>query len=382
MNPGILIVGSGFAARQLVKNLRRLNSDVPIRLIAADSCDEYNKPELSHVISQNQTADALTRQTCGSFAEQFQLTLHPNTRITDIDTQHKRVCSGEQSWQYDKLVLAVGASAIVPPVTGNELMLTLNSQQEYRDGELALLQAQRVLILGGGLIGCELAMDMCRAGKQVTLVDRSGSLLSALMPIEASSRLQHCLQQMGVEVLLNQQLSALIQQDRGIQATLGNGRQLSVDAAIASVGLSPNVGLARQANLQVDHGIRVNNRLQTSQIDVYALGDCAEIDGQLLPFLQPIQFSAMALAKNLLGAEEGVKLPAMLVKVKTPNLPLHLAGETHRQDLSWNIVAEQQGMIAKGFDRQQQLRAFIVSEDHMKLAFGLLKELNALTAES
>ncbi|MGO2439444.1 MAG: NADH:flavorubredoxin reductase NorW [Serratia proteamaculans] len=382
MNPGILIVGSGFAARQLVKNLRRLNSDVPIRLIAADSCDEYNKPELSHVISQNQTADALTRQTCGSFAEQFQLTLHPNTRITDIDTQHKRVCSGEQSWQYDKLVLAVGASAIVPPVTGNELMLTLNSQQEYRDGELALLQAQRVLILGGGLIGCELAMDMCRAGKQVTLVDRFGSLLSALMPIEASSRLQHCLQQMGVEVLLNQQLSALIQQDRGIQATLGNGRQLSVDAAIASVGLSPNVGLARQANLQVDHGIRVNNRLQTSQIDVYALGDCAEIDGQLLPFLQPIQFSAMALAKNLLGAEEGVKLPAMLVKVKTPNLPLHLAGETHRQDLSWNIVAEQQGMIAKGFDRQQQLRAFIVSEDHMKLAFGLLKELNALTAES
>ena len=382
MNPGILIVGSGFAARQLVKNLRRLNSDVPIRLIAADSCDEYNKPELSHVISQNQTADALTRQTCGSFAEQFQLRLHPNTRITDIDTQHKRVCSGEQSWQYDKLVLAVGASAIVPPVTGNELMLTLNSQQEYRDGELALLQAQRVLILGGGLIGCELAMDMCRAGKQVTLVDRSGSLLSALMPIEASSRLQHCLQQMGVEVLLNQQLSALIQQDRGLQATLGNGRQLSVDAAIASVGLHPNVGLARQANLQVDRGIRVNNRLQTSQIDVYALGDCAEIDGQLLPFLQPIQFSAMALAKNLLGAEEGVKLPAMLVKVKTPNLPLHLAGETHRQDLSWNIVAEQQGMIAKGFDRQQQLRAFIVSEDHMKLAFGLLKELNALTAES
>lgn len=382
MNPGILIVGSGFAARQLVKNLRRLNSEVPIRLIAADSCDEYNKPELSHVISQNQTADALTRQTCGNFAEQFQLTLHPNTRITDIDTQHKRVCSGEQSWQYDKLVLAVGASAIVPPVTGNELMLTLNSQQEYRDGELTLLQAQRVLILGGGLIGCELAMDMCRAGKQVTLVDRSGSLLSALMPIEASSRLQHCLQQMGVEVLLNQQLSALIQQDSGILATLGNGRQLSVDAAIASVGLRPNVGLARQANLQVDRGIRVNNRLQTSQIDVYALGDCAEIDGQLLPFLQPIQFSAMALAKNLLGAEEGVKLPAMLVKVKTPNLPLHLAGETHRQDLSWNIVAEQQGMIAKGFDRQQQLRAFIVSEDHMKLAFGLLKELNALTAES
>ncbi|CAI0920823.1 NADH:flavorubredoxin reductase NorW [Serratia quinivorans] len=378
MNPGILIVGSGFAARQLVKNLRRQDGEVPIRLIAADSCDEYNKPELSHVFSQNQTADALTRQSLGDFAEQFQLTVHPHTRITTIDTQQKMVRSGEQVWHYDKLVLAVGATAIVPPLPGHELMLTLNSQQEFRDSQLTLLQAQRVLILGGGLIGCELAMDMCRAGKQVTLVDRSGSLLSGLMPVEASCRLQHCLQQMGVELLLNQQLGALTQHDKGIQATLSNGRPLWVDAAIASVGLRPNVGLARQAGLQVNRGIQVNNRLQTSQADVYALGDCAEIEGQLLPFLQPIQFSAMTLAKNLLGAAEAVKLPAMLVKVKTPSLPLQLAGETHRQDLSWSMIAEQQGMIAKGFDQHQQLRAFIVSEDHMKLAFGLLKELNAL----
>ncbi|CAI0780332.1 Nitric oxide reductase FlRd-NAD(+) reductase [Serratia quinivorans] len=379
MNPGILIVGSGFAARQLVKNLRRQDGEVPIRLIAADSCDEYNKPELSHVFSLNQTADALTRQSFGDFAEQFQLTVHPHTRITAIDTRQKMVRSGEQVWHYDKLVLAIGAAAMVPPVPGHELMLTLNSQQEFRDSQLTLLQAQRVLILGGGLIGCELAMDMCQAGKQVTLVDRSGSLLSGLMPVEASCRLQHALQQMGVELLLNQQLGALTQHDEGIQATLSNGRQLWVDAAIASVGLRPNVGLARQAGLQINRGIQVNNRLQTSQVDVYALGDCAEIEGQLLPFLQPIQFSAMTLAKNLLGAAEAVKLPAMLVKVKTPSLPLQLAGETRRQDLSWTIVAEPQGMIAKGFDQHQQLRAFIVSEDHMKLAFGLLKELNALT---
>jgi len=379
MNPGILIVGSGFAARQLVKNLRRQDGEVPIRLIAADSCDEYNKPELSHVFSLNQTADALTRQSFGDFAEQFQLTVHPHTRITAIDTRQKMVRSGEQVWHYDKLVLAIGAAAMVPPVPGHELMLTLNSQQEFRDSQLTLLQAQRVLILGGGLIGCELAMDMCQAGKQVTLVDKSGSLLSGLMPVEASCRLQHALQQMGVELLLNQQLGALTQHDEGIQATLSNGRQLWVDAAIASVGLRPNVGLARQAGLQINRGIQVNNRLQTSQVDVYALGDCAEIEGQLLPFLQPIQFSAMTLAKNLLGAAEAVKLPAMLVKVKTPSLPLQLAGETRRQDLSWTIVAEPQGMIAKGFDQHQQLRAFIVSEDHMKLAFGLLKELNALT---
>ncbi|VTR51367.1 Nitric oxide reductase FlRd-NAD(+) reductase [Serratia fonticola] len=124
-------------------------------------------------------------------------------------------------------------------------------------------------------------------------------------------------------------------------------------------------------------GHLVDRCLQTSAKDVYALGDCAEIDGQLMPFLLPIQFSAMALAKNLLGMAEPVKFPAMLVKVKTPDLPLHMAAKPQRQDLSWSITVDPQGMIAKGMDQQQQLRAFIVSEDHMKQAFGLLKALNA-----
>lgn len=377
MNHGILIVGSGFAARQLVKSLRKLDGDVSISLIAADSCDEYNKPELSHVISQHQSAEALTRQTAGSFAEQYRVTVHPNTRITALDSQQKTVSSDERCWHYDKLVLAMGASAIVPPVPGHQHMLTLNSQQEYRSSETVLLEAQQVLILGGGLIGCELAMDMCRAGKRVTLVDKACSLMSALMPVEASSGLQHRLQQMGVELVFNQQLTAVEQRENGIHVTLSNQRELLVDAVVSAIGLQPNIALAQQANLQVNRGIQVDRSLQTSAQDVYALGDCAEIEGQLMPFLLPIQFSATTLAKNLLGTADTVKFPAMLVKVKTPDLPLHLAGETQRQDLIWSISVDPQGMIAKGWDQQQQLRAFIVSADHMKQAFSLLKVLNA-----
>ncbi|HGM5492781.1 TPA: NADH:flavorubredoxin reductase NorW [Serratia fonticola] len=376
MNHGILIVGSGFAARQLVKSLRRLDGNVPINLIAADSCDEYNKPELSHVISQHQSADALTRQTAGSFAEQYRVTVHPNTRITALNSQLKTVSSDERCWHYDKLALAMGASAIVPPVPGHQHMLTLNSQQEYRSSETLLLKAQQVLILGGGLIGCELAMDMCRAGKRVTLVDTACSLMSTLMPVEASSGLQHRLQQMGVELVFNQQLTAVERQENGMYVTLSNQRGLLVDAVVSAIGLKPNIALAQQANLLVNRGIQVDRSLQSSAQDVYALGDCAEIEGQLMPFLLPIQFSATTLAKNLLGAAETVKFPAMLIKVKTPDLPLHLAGETQRQDLSWSISVDPQGMIAKGWDQQQQLRAFIVSEDHMKQAFGLLKVLN------
>nr|WP_134873795.1 NADH:flavorubredoxin reductase NorW [Escherichia coli] len=375
MSNGIVIIGSGFAARQLVKNIRKQDATIPLTLIAADSIDEYNKPDLSHVISKGQRADDLTRQTAGEFAEQFNLRLFPHTWVTDIDAEARVVKSQNNQWQYDKLVLATGASAFVPPVPGRELMLTLNSQQEYRACETQLRDARRVLIVGGGLIGSELAMDFCRAGKMVTLIDNAASILASLMPPEVSSRLQHRLTEMGVHLLLKSQLQGLEKTDSGILATLDHQRSIEVDAVIAATGLRPETALARRAGLTINRGVCVDSYLQTSNADIYALGDCAEINGQVLPFLQPIQLSGMVLAKNLLGNNTPLKLPAMLVKIKTPELPLHLAGETQRQDLRWQINTESQGMVARGVDDADQLRAFVVSEDRMKEAFGLLKTL-------
>lgn len=375
MSAGIVIVGSGFAARQLVKNIRKADTTTPLTLIASDSMDEYNKPDLSHVISLGQRASDLTRQSAGEFAEQFNLRLFPHTMVTALDAGANRLKSADKQWQYDKLVLATGASAFVPPVTGSELMLTLNSQQEYQACEAQLRDARRVLIIGGGLIGTELAMDFCRAGKAVTLVDNEASILSSLMPPEVSSRLQHRLTEMGVHLLLKSQLQELEKTASGIRAMLDRQRRVEVDAVIAATGLRAETGLARSAGLTVNRGVCVNSYLQTSNPDIYALGDCAEIDGKLLPFLQPIQLSAMYLAKNLLGTSTPLKLPAMLVKVKTPELPLHLAGESARRDLNWHITTEAQGMVARGLNDAGQLCAFVVSEDRMKEAFALLKTL-------
>lgn len=198
--------------------------------------------------------------------------------------------SQEQQWPYDKLVLATGASAFVPPITGRELMLTLNSQQEYRACETQLRDAQRVLIVGGGLIGSELAMDFCRAGKAVTLIDNAASILASLMPPEVSSRLQHRLTDMGVHLLLKSQLQGLEKTESGIRATLDRSRSVEVDAVIAATGLRPETALARRAGLNINRGVCVDSYLQTSHPDIYALGDCAEINGQVLPFLQPICF--------------------------------------------------------------------------------------------
>ncbi|XXD08454.1 NADH:flavorubredoxin reductase NorW [Klebsiella sp. R445] len=375
MSEGIVIIGSGFAARQLVKNIRKQDPQVPLTLIAADSMDEYNKPDLSHVVSRGQSADDLTLQTAGEFAEQYNLRLFPHTWVSDIDAENQLVKSQDREWRYDKLVLATGAAPFVPPVPGRELMLTLNSQREYGAAHSQLRDARRVLIVGGGLIGCELAMDFCRAGKAVTVVDHAASVLSALMPPEVSSRLQHRMTGMGIHLLLQTGLEGLEQQADGIHVALAGERSTVVDAVVAAVGLRPETALARHAGVAIQRGVVVNRQLQTSHPAIYALGDCAEIDGKVLPFLQPIMLSAMCLSKTLLGQSGELRLPPMLVKVKTPDLPLHLAGETQRDDLTWNIVAAKDGLVAKGIDADNQLRAFVVSEDHMKDAFALLKQL-------
>lgn len=375
MSAEIVIIGSGFASRQLVKNLRHRDNGVPIRVFAADSCDEYSKPELSHVFSLGQTAEDLSRQRAAAWAEAQNIMLHPHSRVSRIETASRRVITDAGNFLYGKLVLATGAEPIRPPVSGSELMVTLNSQRDYRQCEAAIRHAKRMLVLGGGLVGTELAMDLNRAGKEVMVVDSGPGLLCRLLPPEIAGRLQHRLLQNGVHFMFGSELSAIERDQDGLVASFSQKHQQRFDAIICAIGLRPNVALAREAGLGVQRGIVVDDALATSDPDIYALGDCAEIHGKLMPYLQPATLAAMTLAKNLTGEASKLLLPTMLIKVKTPDMPLHLAGDTANPALNWEVAFSSAGLVAKGFDDEGTLNAFVVSEDHMKLAFSMLKSV-------
>ncbi len=375
MPADIVIIGSGFAARQLVKFIRQQDKAVPVRIIAADSCNEYNKPELSHVFSMGHRADDLTRQTAAEWAESQNIMLHPFTFVRGIDRAAHCVQTSAGDLSYGKLVLATGASAIVPAVQGSDLVYTLNSQQAYRKCEASLINAKRVLMIGGGLIGTELAMDLNRAGKQVTVVDRSATLLSALLPPEIGGRLQNRLVRSGVQFRFQTEISGLVRDRDGLEVRFSNGESGRFDAAVCAIGLRPDLALAQEAGIAVRRGIVVDDTLATSAPDIYALGDCAEIQGRLMPYLQPAMLAAMTLGKNLTGRSAKLTLPAMLIKVKTPAMPLHLAGDPANPTYQWQMTFSPTGIIAKGYDESGELRAFVVSEDHMQMAFSMLKEI-------
>lgn len=372
----IVVIGSGFAAQQLVKSLRKLDGERPIRLITADSGDEYNKPDLSHVVSRGCAAAAMTRLTGAAFAEQQRITLLPHCQVLGIDPARRTLLTSQGSFPYGQLVLATGASAARPEIPGSEHLVTLNSQQEYAAAEASIRQARRILVLGAGLIGCELAMDMASAGKEVTLVDLADSPLSALLPATLTQPLQQVLHSQGVSLQFGTGLARIdAQPGDGWRVTLTDGRVSAQDLVIAAIGLKPNMALAQAAGLEVERGILVDDLLCTSDPHIFALGDCLQWRGQLLPFLQPIVLGASALAKTLLGTPTPLILPPMLVKVKTPRYPLQLAGRTKGEDLAWQCRWNSQGLVAEAHGEDGELCGFVVGGDQMSAAFPLLRQL-------
>lgn len=236
------------------------------------------------------------------------------------------------------------------------------------------------MILGAGLIGCELAMDMASDNRQVTLVDLADAPLSALLPEFLSQPLHQALRQQGVELLLGQAIAEIDphpseNSPNRVQVTLSSGTQREPDLVLVAIGLRANTMLATDAGLAVGRGIRVDECLRTSDPAIFALGDCAEWQERLLPFLQPIALGANALAKTLLGCPTPLVLPPLLVKIKTPLYPMQLAGRTRGEDLHWQCRWHQLGLVAEARELGGRLSGFVVGGDQMASAFPLLREL-------
>ncbi|PWI32428.1 NADH:flavorubredoxin reductase NorW [Vibrio albus] len=374
-NP-LIIIGSGFAAYQLVKNIRRQNSELPVQVFTADSGDEYNKPDLSHVFTRKQTAEDLVSTPGNVFAEQQQIELFCYTRVESIDPAAHSIIADGKCYPYSRLVFATGAQSFVPLLSGNATgdIVTLNSLQEYRDAHQRIVRAERVLIMGGGLIGVELALDMLTSGKQVHIIEPGMHLLSNLIPGFLSTPLECYLRSKGMQVDCLDYVTEMNRRSASLSVQTSRGVSYDTDCVISAAGLTPRTELAKKAGLAVNRGIVVDNRLRTSVKDIYALGDCAEIEGKIMAFLQPIVLSANILAKQLLTSEGELGLPAMMVKVKTPGYPIQLGG-SFESAVEWQVNHTEQGTVARAYDQNNRMTGFVVTQEQVNQAFPLLREV-------
>ncbi|MEQ1775932.1 MAG: FAD-dependent oxidoreductase, partial [Burkholderiales bacterium] len=230
---------------------------------------------------------------------------------------------GDEKRPYSKLVLALGAEQIRLPITGDGAgdILTVNDLDDYAKFRVAVEGGKSVAIIGAGLIGSEFANDLAASGHTVDVIDIADRPLGRLLPPEGGAMLKDKLAALGVRWHFGTGVQSVDRNGAGFKVALANGTVLNADVVLSAVGLKPRLALAQAAGLKVNRGVVVNRQMQTSDPDIYALGDCVEIEGQVLPFIMPIMHAARALGATLAGTATDVKYPAMPVLVKTPACP-------------------------------------------------------------
>ncbi len=362
----IVVLGSGLAGYTLVRELRKLNSEIPITVVSKDSGDYYSKPTLSNAFAQNKSPESLVLTPAAAMAAQQQFTLLANTEVRAIHRAERRLDTTAGPIEYDKLVLAIGADPIRIPLQGDADVLSVNDLADYARFRDRLKSAQSVAIMGGGLIGCEFANDLALAGYKVSVIDPGPYPIAGLLPEQAGRQLLEPLQNMGVSWHFGNAAQVVHASGQSFQLTLTDQTIVSADVVLSAVGLRPRIQLAKEAGLSVNRGISVDEKLQSSDQAIFALGDCAEINGQTMPYVLPIMHAARALAKTLNGQEAAVAFPYMPVVVKTPAHPIAVLPVPRDAAGSWEVLEQGQGVKMGFFNPQKEMIGFALTGEYAK----------------
>jgi rubredoxin-NAD+ reductase len=375
--PPIVIVGSGLAGYTLLKEIRKRDTSTPVTLVTADDGAFYSKPNLSNALAAGRSAAALAGASAEKMAADQHATVLTHARVTAIDMQNQRVQTGSGALDYGKLVLALGADPIPHGLSGSgaAAVLAVNDLADYAAFRDALDGKKRVTVLGGGLIGCEFANDLVHAGFTVDVVHLGEWPLERLLPVEAGRRLADSLAALGVNWHFGCTARSVEPTASGYQVGLDNGEAVAADVVLSAIGLRPRTRLAQAAGIPVGRGIRTNRLLETGVANVYAMGDCAEVDGLNLPYVQPLMVQARALAATLAGTPTPVVYPAMPVMVKTPAHPVAVLPPKLGAAGGWKVACGDTGICALHVDDRGRLQGFALTGSETGRRNTLVKEL-------
>ncbi|PZU08857.1 MAG: FAD-dependent oxidoreductase, partial [Sphingobium sp.] len=276
--PHIVVVGSGLAGYGVLRELRKLAPDARLTLITQDDGHFYSKPALSTALAKGKVADTLVTTPAEKMVAQLKLDLRAGRIVEAIDRQDKALLTTGGPIFYDKLVLALGADPIRPPIDGDAAhrALAVNNLDNYREFREKLPDGARVLVMGGGLVGTEFANDLSASGYRPVVVDMLGHPLAQLVPPGVGQMIRDALAEKGVEWHLGRKVVAIHKSASGISAELDDGLAVDAAAVLSAVGLRPHIDLAQEAGLDVGRGIKVDQTGCTSDPSIYAIGDCAE----------------------------------------------------------------------------------------------------------
>ena len=377
---GIVIIGSGLAGYTVIRELRKIDKVIPITLVTREPGYFYSKPMLSTALASSKSAEQLISTNADGMSTQLGITILGDVDVTAIDTAAQTVTTSKGSITYGKLVLGLGADQIRLPIKGNAAneVITVNDLEDYAQFRKTIEGKKRIAILGAGLIGCEFANDLVLGSYEVDVIDLAPQALGRLLPETAARALQTKLSEVGVRWHFGTTVQSIDRSGDTLSITLANGSAINSDAFLSAVGLRPRLDLAQAAGIATDEGITVNRQLETSAHNVYAIGDCAEVEGLVLPYVMPIMQAARALAPNLLGQATALSYPAMPVMVKTPALPTIVSPPAKGAIGDWKINTVEGGLEARFESSDGKLLGFALMGTATAQRGALTKELPSI----
>ena len=317
----VVVVGAGAAARRFVEAYRALNADDEVDVFGRESHGFYNRILLPDYVGGERTWESLCTLTD---AEQTALgfTFHAGREIVKVDREAKEIEDDQgRRYAYDKLVLATGSRAFIPngvPM-GWDGVFSLRTRWDADRVRAHLAPGARVLVMGGGLLGLEMAAALDHCGFAVSVIELGDRLMARQLDATASAILQEELEARGIEVHCGDAVVDYLGHGRIRGVLTKNDRHLPCDALLVAVGTRPNVGLAVRAELHHSRGVTVNDHLQTSDPAVYAAGEIAEHDGQLYGITAGAEEQAEVAAAHIAGdvwASYAGSVPFNILKVQ------------------------------------------------------------------
>jgi nitrite reductase (NADH) large subunit len=326
----LVIVGNGMAAARLVDELvKTALGRYAVAVVGDEPRLAYNRVLLSSVLAGETTSQDIELRPAGWWRDRG-VTLKYGCVATEIDVGRRELkIAGDESIEFSRLVLATGSTPLRLNVPGSDL-LGVHTFRDSRDVDLLLALAARkrpVVVIGGGLLGLEAAYGLAKAGTPVTLLHLMDRLMERQLDAPAAALLKSLVERKGIEVLLNASTARIHGTNRVEGVELADGRRIEAEAVIFSAGIRPNVGLAKEAGIAVNRGIVVDDTLQTSVENIFALGECAEHRGICYGLVEPAYEQARVLAQHLAGKSAGYPGSVVATNLKVSGVSVFSAGD-------------------------------------------------------
>ncbi|MGP4040511.1 nitrite reductase large subunit NirB [Gracilibacillus sp. D59] len=331
----LVMIGNGMAGLKTIEYLLQENSQLyDITIFGSEPYTNYSRIMLSSVLQGDVTFDDITINDW-KWYEDNDITLYPNETVIEIDYQKQLIATDkERKMDYDKLIIATGSNPFILPLPGMDKVgvMTFRTIDDCKNMIEAAKHYKKAAVIGGGLLGLEAARGLLNLGMKVDVVHLADRLLNNQLDAKAGILLRKELERQGMHFYLEKETSE-IYGDKTVEGLrFKDGTSIEADLVVMAVGIKPNVALAQESGIDVNRGIVVNDHMETSNPNIYAVGECTEHNGLVYGLVKPLYEQAEVLGRNLAMQNASYTGSTVYTQLKISGIDLFSVGKIEETD--------------------------------------------------